>query len=142
MLVRLLYASRAASALSPAVLDAILSQSRKNNPPKGITGLLCVGDQIFIQALEGGREEICDLYHTIVRDDRHKNLRLLAFDEIGERRFGGWTMAQVQITKINRALILKYFERPELDPFDAPGAATLALLSDLVATAAIAQRGE
>ncbi|MCA6255795.1 MAG: blue light sensor protein, partial [Phenylobacterium sp.] len=30
----------------------------------------------------------------------------------------------------------------ELDPFDGPGQATLALLGELVATAAIATRGE
>jgi hypothetical protein len=43
----------------------------KNNPALGITGLLCVSDDLFMQVLEGGRDEVCELYNTIVRDDRH-----------------------------------------------------------------------
>jgi len=142
MLVRLLYASRPATALTPGVADAILAQSRKRNSAAGVTGLLCVADDIFIQVLEGGRDEVCDLYHAIVRDPRHKDIKLLSYDEIGARRFGSWTMGQVHAAKINPSLLLKYFERPALNPFAAPGQATMALLDELVATAAIAGRSE
>ena len=142
MLVRCLYASRAAADASAAILDEILAQSRRNNPAKGITGMLCVSNNVFIQVLEGGRDEVCDLYNAIVRDPRHENVRLLAYDEITERRFGAWTMGQVNLAKVNPALLLKYFRRAELDPFDASGAATLALLGELVASASIVGRGE
>lgn len=142
MLVRLLYASRAAAAASAAMLDGILEQSRKNNPALGITGLLCVSGDVFIQLLEGGRDEVCELYNAIVRDDRHQQVRLLSYEEIAERRFGAWTMGQVNIAKINPSLLLKYFKRPELDPFDCSGQATMALLHDLVATASIVNRGD
>ena len=64
MLVRCLYASRPAAGLRPADLHQILNQSRKNNPPLGITGLLCVSENLFIQVLEGGRDEVCDLYNA------------------------------------------------------------------------------
>ena len=69
-------------------------------------------------------------------------MRLLAYDEISERQFGAWTMGQVSVAKVNPGLLLKYFRHPKLDPFDGPGAATLALLTELVATAAISKRGE
>jgi hypothetical protein len=140
MLVRLLYASRAAAALSASALDAILTQSRGRNPALGVTGLLVSADDVFMQALEGGRDEVCDLYNAIVRDPRHSDVRLLTFEEITERRFGAWTMGQIQSARINRALILKYFPRAEIDPFAVSGQATLAFLSELAATAAIVAR--
>ena len=142
MLVRLLYASRAAAQITPQVLDDILTQSRRNNPKGGVTGLLCVSDDIFIQVLEGGRDEVCERYNAIVRDSRHKHVRLLSYEEISERRFGAWTMGQVQLGKVNPALLLKYFSRAKLDPFEASGQATMALLGELVATASIVGRGD
>ena len=125
-----------------AVLDDILEQSRRNNPALGITGMLCVSDDVFIQVLEGGRDEVCELYNAIVRDDRHQHVRLLSYEEITERRFGNWTMGQVNIAKINPSLLLKYFKRAELDPFDCSGQATMALLGELVATASIINRND
>ena len=140
MLVRCLYASRMAAPMSPGQVDSILAQSRRNNPPRGITGILCFTDDLFIQVLEGGRDPVCELLTAIVRDDRHMGVRILAFEEIPERRFGHWSMAQVNIAKVNTALLLKYSEKAEINPFDAPGHATMALLEELVATAAIINR--
>jgi Sensors of blue-light using FAD len=85
MLVRLLYASRAATPLTSAVMDSILAQSREHNPALGITGMLCYSEDLFLQVLEGGRDEVCELYNTIVGDDRHLNVRILCFDEISEQ---------------------------------------------------------
>jgi hypothetical protein len=133
MLVRCLYASRPVQPLTGAFVDTILAQSRKNNPDIGVTGLLCVSDDLFIQVLEGGRDEVCDLFNAIVRDARHQQVRLLVYEEISERQFGNWTMAQVSMTKLNPSQLLKYFKRAKLDPFDCSGQATLALLTDLVA---------
>jgi hypothetical protein len=141
MLVRLLYASRATTALDPSVQDSILEQSRARNPKLGITGLLCFSDNLFIQVLEGGRDEVCELYNTIVRDGRHENVRILSFEEIGERRFGSWTMGHVNLAKVNTALLLKYGERAELNPFDGSAHATMALLDELIATALVVSRG-
>lgn len=137
MLVRCLYASRPLEPLSGAFVHSILEQSRKNNPALGITGLLCVSEDLFIQVIEGGRDEVCDLFNAIVRDQRHQQVRLLIYEEIEVRQFGNWTMAQVNITKLNPAMLLKYFKRAELDPFASSGKATMALLSDLIATGAI-----
>lgn len=141
MLVRLLYASRAAAPLSASTIDSILAQSRENNPLQGITGLLCFSDDIFIQVLEGGRDEVCELFNAIVRDDRHVNVRLLIYEEIAQRRFGGWTMGQVNIAKVNPSLLLKHAEKPVLNPFSCSGHASMALLDELVATASVVNRG-
>ena len=141
MLVRLLYASRASTPTDASVYDSILEQSRARNPKLGITGILCFSENLFIQVLEGGRDEVCELYNTIVRDGRHQHVRNLSFEEIRERRFGSWTMGQVNLAKVNPALLLKYGERAELNPFEGSAHATLALLDELIATALVVSRG-
>lgn len=139
MLVRLLYASRAVDA-SPAAIEAILAESRSHNPGCGITGILCYGGGTFLQAIEGGRDAINELYRHILHDARHKDVVLLHYEEISERRFGGWTMGQVNLSRLNASVVLKYSEKPELDPYAVSGAVSLALLEELMATAAIVGR--
>ena len=140
MLVRCLYASRVATPLPASVLDEILVQSHRNNPRRGITGLLCFTSDVFVQVLEGGRDDVCDLYNAIVRDERHSQVRLLTYEEIAERRFGNWTMGQVDAQTVNPSLLLKYSKTASLDPFAITGQATMALLMELVAAGAIARR--
>lgn len=139
MLVRLLYASRAVDP-NPSVIDDILSASRQHNPSSGITGILCYGGGIFLQAIEGGRAAVSDLFGHIQKDPRHKDVVLLLFEEISERRFGGWTMGQVNLSKLNTSILLKYSEKPELDPYAVSGKVSLALLEELMATASIIGR--
>ena len=139
MLVRLLYASRAIDAES-AGIEGILAQSRQGNPGLGITGILCYGGGIFLQAIEGGRSAVSDLYGHIQRDPRHKDVVLLHYEDISERRFSGWTMGQVNMSKINASILLKYAEKPELDPYSVSGKVSLALLEELMATASIMGR--
>jgi len=140
MLVRLVYASRAAVPATSAVVDSILVQSRRNNPPLGVTGILCFSDDLFIQVLEGGRDEVCELYNRITRDPRHEQVRILVYEEIAERRFGGWTMGQVDVRKVNASLLLKYSEMAVLDPFRGSGFASLKLLDELIATGSVLAR--
>ena len=139
MLVRLLYVSRAVDS-SPDAIESILAHSRSHNPSCGITGILCYGAGTFLQAIEGGRTAISDLYGHIQRDPRHKDVVLLHYEEISERRFGGWTMGQVNLSKLNASTLLKYSEKPELDPYGVSGKVSLALLEELMATAAIVGR--
>ena len=139
MLVRLLYASRAVDT-SPSAIEAILSQSRQHNPGCGITGILCYGGGIFLQAIEGGRSAVNELYGHIQRDVRHKDVERLHFEEISERRFGGLTMRQVNLSKLNHSILLKYSEKPELDPYSVSGRVSFALLEELMATASIVGR--
>lgn len=139
MLVRLLYASRAVDA-GPETIDAILSQSRQFNPAGGITGILCYGGGIFLQAIEGGRAAISELYAHIQKDPRHKEVVLLHYEEISERRYSSWTMGQVDVTRVNTSILLKYSERAELDPYSVSGSVSMALLEELMATASIIGR--
>ncbi len=140
MLVRLLYASRAAAPVTQQIIESILQQSRSHNPALGITGILCHGGDVYMQALEGGREAVNALYMKIVRDTRHREVMLLHYAEVPERHFAGWTMGQVNLSKVNPSMLLKYSDKPVLDPFTASGRASMALLEELIATAQIVGR--
>lgn len=137
MLVRLMYASRATEQCSHDELVAILRKSKANNPPRGITGILCCSDRVFLQVLEGGRLAVSTLYNRIATDPRHHDVCLLSFAEIGERHFAGWAMGQVNLSRLNPAQLIKYSDSAVLDPYSMPGAASMALLDELVASAAI-----
>lgn len=140
MLVRLLYASRAKAPLTPEVIDAILQASRKGNPAAGVTGLLCHSGDVFMQVLEGGRDVVSALYNRIANDPRHTDVVLLKYEEITERRFAGWSMGQVNLARVNPAILLKYSAKAELDPYAGCGQASMAMLEELIATASIASR--
>jgi hypothetical protein len=140
MLVRLLYASRTPGSLTPKAIEAILESSRRHNPESGITGILCHGGEVFLQVLEGGREAVNALYNQIARDPRHRDVVILHYEEVTERRFAGWTMGQVNLAKVNPSLLLKYSERAVLDPYAVSGRVSMALLEELIATASILGR--
>jgi hypothetical protein len=141
MLVRLMYASSAKECVNQAALSAILDKSKKNNPLVGITGVLCFSEGIFLQVLEGGRASVSQLYNRIATDTRHHKVVLLSFEEIAERRFGCWAMGQVNLTRVNPGVLLKYSETATLDPYCVSGAVSMALFNELVATAAIMGQG-
>jgi Sensors of blue-light using FAD len=140
MLVRLLYVSRAQSPEVVNTTQSILDSARKYNLANGITGILCFGGGLYLQAVEGGRAQVNELYSHIVRDPRHRDVVLLDYQEISERRFGGWTMGQVNLAKLNTSIVLKYSEKPELDPYSVSGTVSLALLEELMLTASIIGR--
>ena len=137
MLVRLMYASRAAEPVKPDVLNAILKKSTSNNPSVGITGVLCFSGDIYLQVLEGGRSQVSTLYNRIAQDKRHHDVVLLSYEEIDERSFAGWAMGQVNMSMLNPALLLKYSERAVLDPYAVSGKVSKALFDELVATASV-----
>ena len=79
---------------------------------------------------EGGRSAVNQLYNRIVAYPRHTQVELLSFEEIGERHFAGWAMGQVNMARLNPALLLKYSERPALDPYAVSGQASMALFQE------------
>ena len=140
MLVRLLYASRIVGQITADVVESIMEQSRRHNGPAGITGILCFSDDQFIQVLEGGRNQVCEMYNTIVRDQRHREIRILHYEEIAERRFANWTMGQVNLARTNPTLLLKYSETAVFDPLNCSGLASMALLDELISSGSVISR--
>ncbi|MGV7208747.1 BLUF domain-containing protein [Oxalobacteraceae bacterium A2-2] len=140
MLVQLLYASRAAAGIDSAAIAAILQQARRHNPEAGITGVLCHSERLFLQLLEGGREQVNRLYERILSDPRHSGVTLLHYAEASERRYAAWTMGQTNLDKLNPATLLRYSALPGFDPYQLPGSSSLALIDELMAQAAVLGR--
>ncbi len=140
MLVRLLYVSRSVKPITTADVEALLAQCRKNNPHSGITGVLCFSEQYYLQVIEGGRRAVNELYNHIAKDARHSEVTTLHYEEVTERLYGSWTMGRVNLERLNPALVLKYSEKPVLDPYTVSGKVSMALLAELVSTASIGSR--
>jgi hypothetical protein len=142
MLVRLLYASRATGPIDEALVASILERAHAYNSAHGLTGILCTSSEggVFLQVLEGGRAAVNELYGHILRDPRHRDVTLLDYAEIGERRFATWRMGNVNLNRVNMGTILRFSESPVLDPFQPSGKTALALLEELMASAALVSR--
>src|SRR5512138_1309896 len=137
MLVRLIYASRATQPMNADALTQLTRAARTSNAAAGITGVLVFSDGVFLQLLEGGRNAVSALYNRIAADKRHHDVVLMAYDEVQERRFAGWSMGQANLSRLNPGILLKYSERSTLDPYALGGQATLALFEELISTAVI-----
>jgi hypothetical protein len=131
MQVRLLYVSSAVGPQTTTVTGSILKSAQEHNKRSGITGVLCQGEGIFLQVLEGERSQVNRLYARILADQRHKNVELLHFEEITERRFGAWTMAHVELSSLDPMVRMKH---PEFDPYSASGKLVMLQVDELIAS--------
>ena len=91
-LVRLIYYSSASANLSLTDIKAILTTARENNQHQDICGMLCYDNQYFLQALEGDREVVSELFVTIAEDPRHDDVVIVSYDYIDEATFNSWQM--------------------------------------------------
>ncbi|MDN3573119.1 BLUF domain-containing protein [Methylobacterium longum] len=89
--VQLIYASRPFG-FDQAMLNGILSQSRRCNSRDGITGALICRADVYLQLLEGSAAALDATYARILRDDRHLEIRRLSYHTVTDRLFPGWAM--------------------------------------------------
>lgn len=129
--VRLLYVSRSAGPQTTTLTRAILEQAQTHNRAAGITGVLCQGQGLFLQILEGERALINTLYLRIAADTRHKAVELLHYEEINERRFKQWSMALVNLSVDDPMVKLHH---PDFDPYAASGSQVMQQVMDLLAS--------
>lgn len=96
---RLVYESTATGSTgSLNNLAVILGESDRNNARDGLTGVLAVHADRYIQVIEGPREALDSLLRRLEDDPRHHNVRLLDRATTSERMFEGWTMANARVT--------------------------------------------
>lgn len=130
MLIRMIYLSKAVEPQSGALTESILRQAHAWNTRNGITGVLCEGQGVFLQALEGERGTVTRLYARIYADPRHKDLELIHCESIAERRYGGWSMARVSLSDVDPQTKIDW---PEFDPYSPGGQVVMARIDDLIA---------
>ena len=105
LLYQLVYCSRAAPGVDDAAVDNIIALARRRNPEHGITGLLVFGSGIFVQWLEGPRDNISALMANLQADPRHGDIVTMAeSEELRERLFPDWDMELVTGADIREVL--------------------------------------
>lgn len=116
MLSQYLYISTAPS-LSRDEVDAILATSARNNPARGVTGLLLYNGRNFLQLLEGEKAEVDALMARISEDSRHSGVSVLHNTDIEARRCPEWAMKRVLIAEsvANRRQLLEQDLPQDLD---------------------------
>lgn len=101
---RLIYRSQTSwDLLSNETLLDLAQTSAKNNGEKGISGLLLLSGEAFLQVLEGPVDEVNDLYLKIAQDPRHGSLRLLTYEQITHPLFAEWSMHVVDLNDLPMA---------------------------------------
>ena len=130
MLIRLIYVSKAVDLQTLALTESILRKAHAWNTHHDITGVLCEGQGVFLQALEGERGEVTRLYARISADPRHTDLELIHCESITERRYGEWSMARVSLSDVDPQTKIVW---PEFNPYSANGALVMARIDELIA---------
>lgn len=92
MLYRLVYVSTPAEGLSAFDIGNILDVSISNNDERRITGFLAHNGRHFMQALEGERDEVLEIYQRILADVRHLGVVQIVGENIAQRAFPDWAM--------------------------------------------------
>lgn len=120
---QLIYSSQATRAMSVEELEEILEDARAGNERRDITGVLVYVDGVFLQIIEGDRDEVLGLINSIRADSRHGTVTVFHEAEIWERTFANWRMAYLSASPAQLATWA-----------GLPGATTLeAVLRDLAA---------
>jgi hypothetical protein len=130
MLIRLIYVSKAVNLQTHALTDSILRKAHAWNTQNDITGVLCEGQGVFLQALEGERGNVTRLYARIFADPRHKDLELIHCESITQRRYGEWSMARVGLSDVDPQTKIDW---PDFDPYSASGLLVMARIDELIA---------
>lgn len=101
MIYELTYESVARKDLLAADIDEILETSRLRNGQMGITGCLVYYNRRFIQILEGDQQVLQELYQKIEKDNRHRQVRIIAENRLVKRTFPEWGMAYFPLDESN-----------------------------------------
>jgi hypothetical protein len=125
-----LYVSRAVGPQTTTTTASLLAEAEAHNRAHAITGVLCQGQGLYLQVLEGERGAVNRLYARIVADVRHRDVEMLHLEEITQRRYPDWSMAHVVLPENDPMIRMQH---PEFDPYSASGTLMLRLVDELLA---------
>jgi Sensors of blue-light using FAD len=131
MLIRLIYASTAQTGVDLTEFRKILQQAQTNNQRRDLTGVLAFNSTLFLQGLEGARDQVNELYNKLLHDTRHHSVTMLGYREIEERQWSNWSMGFAAPNSDARALFLKYSSQSTFNPYIMKGDAAEKLLVEL-----------
>ncbi|MEY4358351.1 MAG: hypothetical protein RL469_1677, partial [Pseudomonadota bacterium] len=97
-MIRLTYLSQESAVLSADALLALVTQCHRNNPAKGLTGMLLYGNGTFLQVIEGDEAAVDRLMAVIERDSRHTNVKIVRRESVTSRQYSDWSMGFERVT--------------------------------------------
>ena len=107
---QIVYTSTASEDFSTTDLKKLLVGARTRNKALGVSGMLVFHGGTFLQALEGEKRAVNEVFASILTDPRHRDIEVLhrgpGFDQ---RVFGDWSMGFADFT--GAATMLKGFIR-------------------------------
>lgn len=92
-MLQIVYGSSAVRSFSKSELVELLTQSRAKNARLGVTGMLLYKDGNFLQVIEGDEAAVRQLFGSILKDVRHRDILVIDENTVSERQFGNWSMA-------------------------------------------------
>jgi Sensors of blue-light using FAD len=134
-LIRLIYASVAEPGFALDDYRQIRASAKAYNEAHGISGILCYSNGAFLQAIEGRRVPVNNLYNRIIRDTRHTKTELLICGPIEMRSFIDWSMKMISwdeaYTPQRRALVMRHSGMQGFEPWTMSAGQALGFLTEL-----------
>jgi hypothetical protein len=85
---------------TPGMVE-LLSEARRINTSRDITGLLLHRDRSFYQVMEGPEEVVRETFANIEKDERHTAIDVLFEGEVEEREFPDWQMGFLNLDGVD-----------------------------------------
>lgn len=82
-----------------STLNDIAEVAVKANKKHGITGILCYGNGCFFQCVEGSEQVLTNLKNNLLKDERHKDFKIIDFSPIESRRFDSWSLRAIVLER-------------------------------------------
>ncbi|MEL0152414.1 MAG: BLUF domain-containing protein [Halieaceae bacterium] len=86
----------------------LMTEARRLNTQRNITGLLLHREKSFYQVLEGTEAEVRRTFASIEKDERHTAVDVLFDGEIEEREFADWQMGFLNLDGVELETLLGY----------------------------------
>ncbi|BEV71869.1 MULTISPECIES: BLUF domain-containing protein [unclassified Paludibacterium] len=134
-MIRLIYSGSVATEPDPQRLAAFLADSRRRNQRDGITGVLVLMGQEFLQVIEGPEEDVDRYYRQVFQDTSRYKLLLLARQEIETPIFTGWSLGLVKCDETPNDPLpgdVSMMEIEQIDPADPCALRTLRVIREFI----------
>lgn len=95
------YVSTETGDLGSAGMVQLLTEARRINTSRDITGLLLHRDRSFYQVMEGPEDIVRETFDSIEKDERHTGIDVLFEGEVDEREFPDWQMGFLNLDGVD-----------------------------------------
>ena len=95
------YVSTETGDLGSSGMVELLTEARRINTSRDITGLLLHRDRSFYQVLEGEENVVRQTFDSIEKDERHTAIDVLFEGEVDEREFPDWQMGFLNLDGVD-----------------------------------------